>query len=89
MIEDYRAYIGALMECTVEQACGGGEVKVRLSVGPSPGQDSALPTAIQKPSSTSSHGLCVLIVEVIDDGPGYGSMNADALFKPFYSDAGL
>ena len=44
----------------------------------------------QPPPSVGSvlHSESVMIVEVIDDGPGFGSTNAGTLFKPFYRDSG-
>ena len=77
------------LDCTsVLQACGGGEVTVRLWMVASQSQPVVSPTASRKSQNNSPQSQCVMIVEVIDDGPGFGATKAEVLFKPFYSDPG-
>ena len=66
-------------------------MKMRLWMVASDGDQSSSVSKTAATSASDSHALrtnSILIVEVIDDGPGFGAVRAEALFRPFYSDAG-
>ena len=69
------------------QAADGGAITVRLSITGRDGQ--IFMPGWRGPAAKDSPAVeAVLCVEVIDDGPGFGSCHPDTLFQPFYLTTG-